>query len=216
MKYLLALLATSLSCLGANVTLTWDPPERGIPNTYTVYALASGQSWTVSGVTNTSVTLSNLVAGVRHSFFVVAVADAGTSPQSNIVSITPSEIIDVDIPAMESPSGLIYSGILLGNDLHWTLGIKWTHANTNAIGYRVLTKASDGSIVYDIKTTAKNAQIPKLPFGSTNTITVSAYDRLGNESQPSDPLTATVSLTPLGLGAVQYNSVFQLPGVKPQ
>lgn len=216
MKYLYAFILLTLQCIGASVTLTWDAPDRGVPNTYTVFALAQGQSWTVPGITNTSVTLSNLVAGVRHSFFVIAIADAGTSPQSNIVSITPSEVIDVDIPVMEPPSNLIYSGILLGSDLHWTLGLKWTHANTNAIGYHVVTRTTDGSVIHDIKTTAKNIQIPKLPFGSTNTITVTAYDRLGNETAPSNPLIATVSMTPLGLGAVQYNSVFQIPGVTPQ
>lgn len=170
----------------ASVTLSWLAPTNGVDLTYVVAANANGVSWSVEGVTTTNYVMTGLSPGIRHMFQVFAVAPTGRSPGSNIASYTPSEAIEVVIPLVQSPTNLVASGVLIGSGTAWTLGVKWSDANTNAVSYLVNARSPEGTLLQQIKTTARNAQIPGLAFGSTNSISVTAVDSAGNESVPSE------------------------------
>jgi hypothetical protein len=211
MKYLLFLLL-SFRCLGASVTLTWDAPTNGIPDSYIVAANANGVSWSIEGVTNRTYTMTGLSAGVRHMFQVFAVSPTGRSDGSNIASFTPSDPIVVEIPAMLPPTNLFASGVLFGSGTAWTLGLKWSDQNTNTAGFTVTAKTPEGIVLQVLKTTARNAQIPGLAFGSTNFVSIVAFDALGNESQASVSLIATMErTTDLNLKATTYTATLKAP-----
>lgn len=212
MKYPLILLLLTFQCLGASVKLSWDPPTNGIPESYIVAANANGVSWSIEGVTNTTYTMTGLSAGVRHMFQVFAVAPTGRSSGSNIAAFTPSEPIEVIIPSLQPPTNVFSSGVLFGSGTAWTLGIKWEDKNTNAVGFIVTASTPEGSILQQLKTTARNAQINGLAFGSTNLVSIVAYDATGNESAPSAPLTANMERTvDMKLKAVTYTTNLQSP-----
>lgn len=189
MKRILAiclLIASALRCLGASVTLSWQAPTNGVDVTYIVAANANGVSWSIEGVKDTNYLMTGLSPGVRHMFQVFAVNPMGRSGGSNIASYTPSESIEVVIPIVQSPTNLVASGVLIGSGTAWTLGLKWSDANTNAVSYLVNARSPEGTLLQQIKTPSRNVQIPGLAYGSTNLVTVVAVDGSGNESASSE------------------------------
>lgn len=192
--------------------LAWDPPTNGIPESYIVAANANGVSWSIEGVTNTTYTMTGLSAGVRHMFQVFAVAPTGRSSGSNIVSFTPSDPIEVIIPSLQPPTNVAAFGLLFGNGTTFTLATQWEDKNTNAVGFIVTASTPEGAILKQIKTASKNAQINGLAFGSTNLVSIVAYDATGNESAPSSPLIANMERTvDMKLKAVTYTTNLQSP-----
>lgn len=206
-------LLIAAKCAGASVTLSWQPPTNGaVDVTYIVAANANGVSWSIEGVQGTNYVMTGLAPGVRHMFQVFAVNPLGRSGGSNIASFTPSEIIEVEIPKVLSPTNLVGSGVLIGSGTVWTLGLKWTDPNTNAVSFVVSAKDPDGALLQQVKTSAKNAQIPGLAFGSTNAISVTAVDASGNESAPSETGIAIMDrITPIGLRSVEFNFKLLFP-----
>lgn len=216
MKHILIFLllaATALRCFAASVKLEWDPPEQGLPVTYTLLINSEGNLSQIEGITELGLTVTNLAPGVKHMFQVVAVNDYGPGPGSQILSYIASDPIEVDIPVLQAPTNIISTGLLLGSQTSWTLGLKWTDPNTNSvIGFIVRSRRPDGSVLGVTKTVARSVQVGQLPFGSTNTISIAAFDALGNESPESEPLSVSmVRSAPLGLRAVKYETVLKLP-----
>lgn len=196
----------------ASVTLAWDPPDQGLPVTYTLYVNAESKVWQIEGIKNLSITVTNLTAGVKHMFQIVAVNDFGPGPLSSIISFTPSIPIEIDIPVMKPPTNIVSTGVLFGSGSAWTLGLKWTDQSTNSIGFAVRSRRPDGTLINEIKTVGRSVQIGQLPFASTNVITIAAFDALGNQSPESEPLSVWMNrAVPSGLRAVKYETVFQLP-----
>ena len=213
MKYLLALLAISfhLESFCSSVNLEWE--KEPVSDSYTVSISSEGITWYQEGITNTFTTITNLQAGTLHSFRVFGVNQYGNGPDSDTISVVVSDEIQVDIPEINPPTGLSLQSFFVSVGSTWAISVKWNSVS-NAIGYKV--SSSDGLNSVDMKTTSKSAQIPKMPYGTTNIIVVTSFDALGNESLPSEPMTVVVDQKQLGVGVVQYNSVFQLPSVKPQ
>ena len=196
----------------ASVSLAWDPPDQGLPVTYTLYVNAEGRVRQIEGIKDLSLAVTNLTAGVKYMFQIVAVNDFGAGPLSSIISFTPSIPIEVDIPVMKPPTNLVSTGVLFGSGSYWTLGLKWTDQNTNSIGFAVRARRPDGTLINEIKTTGRSVQMGQLPFASTNLISIAAFDALGNQSPESEPLSVWMNrVVPSGLRAVKYETVFQLP-----
>lgn len=215
MKFALLLSLTLIwlcRAAAASVSLAWDPPDQGLPVTYTLYVNADGKVWQIEGIKDLGVTVTNLTAGVKHMFQIVAVNDFGPGPLSPIISFTPSIPIEVNIPVMKPPTNIVSTGVLFGSSSSWTLGLKWTDQNTNSIGFAVRSRRPDGTLINEIKTVGRSIQIGQLPFASTNVISIAAFDSLGNQSPESEPLSVWMNrAVPSGLRAVKYETVFQLP-----
>ena len=215
MKYILALLSIlfQLKSLCSSVNLEWE--KESASDYYTVSISSEGITWYQEGITNTFTTITNLQAGTIHSFRVFGVNQYGKGPDSDTISVVVSDEIQVDIPEINPPTGLSLQSFFVSVGSTWAISVKWNSVS-NAIGYRVSSSPGNESSPVELKTTAKSAQIPKMAYGTTNVIVVTSFDALGNESLPSDPMTVVVDQKQLGAGVVQYNSVFQLPSVKPQ
>ena len=208
---LIAIAAVARS-FAASVTLEWEPPDQGLPVTYTLLINSGGTLKAIEGISELKHTVTNLAPGVKHMFQVVAVNEYGPGPGSQILSYVASDPIEVEIPVLKPPTNIISTGILLGSQTSWTLGLKWTDLNTNTIGFVVRSRRPDGSLMNEVKTLARSVQVGLLPFGSTNTISVATYDALGNESPESEPLSVSmVRSVPFGLRAVKYETVLKLP-----
>ena len=214
MKKLLSiflLISTGLRCFAASVTLEWEPPEQGLPVTYTLLINSDGATNQVDGITELRHTVTNLTPGL-HMFQVVAVNQYGAGPGSQILTYLASDPIEVEVPVLKAPTNIISTGLLLGSQTSWTLGLKWTDQNTNTIGFVVRSRRPDGSLMNELKTVARSVQVGQLPFDSTNTISIASFDALGNESPESEPLSVSmVRSVPFGLRAVKYETVLKLP-----
>ena len=209
---LLIAIAAVARSFAASVTLEWEPPDKGLPVTYTLLVNSEGTLKQIEGISELRHTVTNLAPGVKHMFQVVAVNQYGPGPASQILTYLASDPIEVEIPNLVAPTNIVTTGFLLGSQTSWTLGLKWTDQNTNTIGFVVRSRRPDGSLMNEVKTLARSVQLGLLPFGSTNTISVATYDALGNESPESEPLSVSmIRSAPFGLRAVKYETVLKLP-----
>jgi hypothetical protein len=91
----------------ANVTLAWDPNPEGDLGGYYIY-FGTNTLDRVDVKTGTSITLSNLVAGVRYSIYATAYNQAGVeSAPSETIFYTPIAEIVNPVLAMQAVNGQV-------------------------------------------------------------------------------------------------------------
>lgn len=195
-KLALIIASALVSCFSASISVAWDQSE--LASGYTVYDSTEGVLAQFQ-TAETNLTIDNVKVGL-HELQVVAFNEFGQSePSQTIVTNIP--------PQVATPTAVQFSGALLSSTLQWSLTLKWTQPDTNAVSFRVVALSESGSPVQEVVTKLKNVQLSRLVIGATNLITIYAKDAYGNESQPSAPITASVIRSTNEVGSIQFTTV---------
>ncbi len=147
-------LSTSNISINAS-TVSWTAVNGAL--SYNVqYKLASSSVWTEFNTTNTSVSLSSLLANTIYNWRVQTVCSNGTSAFSNFLSFT-----TLSVPSCNAPDGLQSSGITTNS-----VNLSWS-AVSGASSYVVEYKLSSASIWSQQNAASNNATVSSLIPNST-------------------------------------------------
>ncbi|RDJ31738.1 MAG: fibronectin type III domain-containing protein [Crenarchaeota archaeon] len=218
---------TNLAAVPGNgsVHLVWSAPDNnGSPITsYKVIQWVTGSDTftTFPNLSNTaSVTVTGLKNNVSYSFKVYAINSAGTSLDSNIVSVTPT----ASAPATDVPDAVTNLQATRGNG---KVNLSWTTPNSNGspiIGYTVTywQVGTDAFKTKKIDGVATSTQITGLSNGVPYAFRINALNNIGtgpdsnvDSATPSESVTASAPNQVRGLVAVPSNGQVLLSWIEP-
>lgn len=178
--------STPLNLTASNITnttidLNWTASTDNIGvSSYEIY---NGASLVANSATNAT-TLNNLTKNTTYNLTIKAIDVAGNkSNSSNLVSVTTTNLIDVDPPTI--PLNLIAS-----NETSSTLDLSWT-ASTDNVGVTSYEIFKDD--VFLVSSVTNSYYIAGLAEGTSYNFTVYAKDAANNTSLISNTVTATTT-----------------------
>ena len=183
----------------ADISVEWDPNPTA--ESYILVAETNGVSWSVP-LTTTKYTYTNVVVGTTYTLQVFGVNMFGQGPGSDTLTITPSNVV-VIIPKPDPPVNLSFVNILLGQGSTMSLSLRW-ETPTNIVKHRVIVNG-----VSALETTNRTAQLNKLATGITNSITITAINSVGDESQESRALSVYIEKELQTLNLINFKGTVQ-------
>ena len=175
------------------ITLAWSAATDDVG--VTGYRILEGTT-PVASPASPPFTITGLAAGSAHAYTVVAVDAAG-----NVSPATPPVTATTDPPSPDVQPPSAPSGLRTSATTDRAISLVWTAATDNVAvtGYQIF----EGTTSVGAATTTAFT-VTGLAASSTHTYTVIAVDAAGNQSAPSNPVTATTSAAATGGLKAQY------------
>lgn len=184
MKYLLALLLTTVAAMSASVQVTWNPHPDGTNIVrFNVYVTDLNGAIDITSVTLPPATLTNLTPGLTYKIEATAVNKAGLESDFSTPPLlyTPSLL---SVPGPVTSGGFLFSGV--GK---FSAQFTWPAATgSNVLGYRVKWGPTTNKL-NTLNLTSPIATISALTNGVNYYMSVETLDKFGNKSEPSSDYT---------------------------
>jgi hypothetical protein len=183
-KYLLALLLTTVAALSASFQVTWNPhPDGTNILKFNVYVTDPNGAVDITSVTLPPATLTNLTPGATYKIEATAVSRSGLESDFSTPPLfyTPSLL---SVPGPVTSGGFLFSGV--GK---FSAQFSWPPATgSNILGYRVKWGGTTNKL-NTLNTVSPIAALSGLTNGVTYFMSVETLDKFGNKSGPSDDYT---------------------------
>ncbi|WP_055105622.1 lytic polysaccharide monooxygenase [Paenibacillus ihumii] len=181
---------TSTGSTSTSVSLSWNASTDNVG--VTGYQIFNGSSLVATVPGNTlSYTVSGLTANTSYTFTVKARDAAGNvSAASNAVTVKTKEVV-VDTEAPSAPGNLH----VMGTPTSSSVSLMWNPStdNVGVAGYRIY---NGNSLAATVSGTTTEHVVTGLSANTSYTFTVRAFDAAGNESSPSNSVSATTAEAP--------------------
>lgn len=184
MKYLLALLLTTVSVFSASVQVTWNAHPDGTNIVrFNVYVTDPNGAINITSVALPPATLTNLTPGLTYKIEATALHGNGLESDFSTPPLfyTPSLL---SIPGPVTSGGFLFSGV--GK---FSAQFSWPAATgSNILGYRVKWGGTTNKL-NTLNLTSPSAVLSSLTNGVNYYMSVETLDKNGNKSDPSPDYT---------------------------
>lgn len=184
MKYLLALLLTTVAVLSASVQVTWNAHPDGTNIVrFNVYVTDPNGAVDITSVTLPPATLTNLTPGLTYKIEATAVNKAGLESDFSTPPLlyTPSLL---SVPGQVTSAGFLFSGV--GK---FAAQFTWPAATgSNILGYRIKWGGTTNKLNV-LNVTSPSVSMSALTNGVNYYMSVETLDKFGNKSDPSSDYT---------------------------